>query len=344
MNTRMLLSCTTLVTGALMAQAPPLRFPEASPSAQVTQTVGVTELSVSFHRPAVNGRAIWGKLVPYGEVWRAGANENTVFTCSTPVTVGGATLPAGRYGLHMLPTATTWTVIFSSQSQAWGSYSYDPKEDVARVQVTPVPGEPINRLQYTFDEPTENAVTLTLAWDKLRVPIRLAVDTKQAEVASLREQLRGLPRFFPEGWAAAAGWCLRNQVNEAEALAWVDRSLAMKETFTALRTKAALLERKGEAKEAAALRDKALALATEAEVNQLGYTLLAQQKLDEALTLFQKNVKDHPGSWNAHDSLAEAYALKGDKASAIASYQKARALVKQEDQKTRIDLELKKLQ
>ncbi|HJW72518.1 MAG TPA: DUF2911 domain-containing protein [Geothrix sp.] len=344
MNTRMLLFCTTLVTGALMAQAPPLRFPEASPSAQVTQTVGVTELSVSFHRPAVNGRAIWGKLVPYGEVWRAGANENTVFSCSSPVTVGGATLPAGRYGLHMLPTATTWTVIFSSQSQAWGSYSYDPKEDVARVQVTPVPGEPINRLQYTFDEPTDNAVTLTLAWEKLRVPIRLAVDTKQAEVASLREQLRGLPRFFPESWSAAAGWCLRNQVNEAEALAWVDHSLAMKETFTALRTKAALLERKGDAKEAAALRDKALALATEVEVNQLGYALLAQQKLDEALTLFQKNVKDHPGSWNAHDSLAEAYAMKGDKAAAIASYQKARALVKQEDQKARIDLELKKLQ
>jgi hypothetical protein len=327
-----------------VAQAPPLRFPEASPSAQVSQTVGVTELSVSFHRPAVNGRVIWGKLVPYGEVWRAGANENTVFTCSTPVTVGGTTLPAGRYGLHMLPTATTWTVIFSSQSQAWGSFSYDPKEDVARVQVTPVPGEPINRLQYTFDEPTQNAVTLTLAWDKLRVPIRLEVATKQAEVASLREQLRGLPRFFPESWAAAAGWCARNQVNEAEALAWVDHSLAMKETFTALRTKAALLERKGDAKEAAALRDKALTLATEVEVNQLGYTLLAQQKLDEALTLFQKNVKDHPSSWNAHDSLAEAYALKGDKAQAIANYQKARALVKQEDQKARIDLELKKLQ
>ena len=329
---------------ALLAQAPPLVFPDASPRAQVMQKVGLTELSVTYNRPGVNGRQVWGKLVPYGQVWRAGANENTVVAFSTPVTVGGTTLPAGRYGLHMLPTATEWTVIFSSQSHAWGSYSYDPKEDVARVQVTPVQGEPVNRLTYTFDDPAEASVTLTLAWEKLRVPIKLEVDTRQAVVASLRQQLRGLPKFFAESWSAAAGWCVRNNVNLEEAQVWADQSLAMKETFGGLRTKAALLEKKGDAKGAEALRAKATAIATEVEVNLLGYNLLGQNKVDEAIAVFQKNVKDHPASWNAYDSLAEAYATKGDKAQAIANFKKAKELTKQDDQKARIDVELKKLQ
>ena len=323
----------------LVAQAPPLRLPEASPQAHVSQTVGLTEIDVSYHRPAVNGRKVWGGLVPYGEVWRAGANENTVVTFSSPVRVGGTPLPAGRYGLHMLPTATEWTVIFSSQSHGWGSYSYDAKEDVARVPVTPVAAEPTERLVYTFDDPSDQGVTLSLRWEKLRVPIPVAVDTKAVVVQSLREQLRGLHQFFPEPWSGAAGWCVRNDVNLDEAMTWVDRSLTMRESFTALRTKAALLEKKGDAKGAEALRAKA----TEVEVNQLGYTLLNQKKLDEALALFQRNVKDHPDSWNAYDSLAEAYALKGDKVQAAANYRKALDKVKQEDQRARIQRELDKL-
>ena len=339
---RITLAC--LVTApALFAQAPPLTLPEASPRAQVSQTVGLTDIDVTYHRPAVNGRKVWGGLVPYGQVWRAGANENTVVTFSSPVRVGGAPLPAGRYGLHLLPTATAWTVIFSSQSHGWGSYSYDAKEDVARVQVTPVPAEPTERLAYTFDDPSDQGVTLSLRWEKLRVPIPVAVDTKVVVVQSLREQLRGLHQFYPEAWSDAAGWCARNDVNLDEAMAWVDRSLTMRESFTGLRTKAALLEKKGDAKGAEALRAKALAKATEVEVNQLGYALLGQKKVDEALALFQRNVQDHPDSWNAYDSLAEAYALKGDKVQAAVNYRRALERVKQEDQRTRIQGELDKL-
>jgi tetratricopeptide (TPR) repeat protein len=234
-------------------------------------------------------------------------------------------------------------VIFSSQAQAWGSFSYDAKEDVARVKVVPLATEPTERLAYTFDDPSQKGVTLSLRWEKLRVPIPLEVDTKQAVVASLRDQLRGLPRFFPEGWSGAAGWCVRNDVNLDEAQTWVDRSLAMRETYAGLRIKAALLEKKGDAKGAETLRAKALSIATEVEVNQQGYNLLGQNKVDEALALFQRNVKDHPDSWNTYDSLAEAYALKGDKAQAIANYQRAFEMTKQEDQRTRIQEELNKL-
>src|SRR5512133_1439087 len=197
-----------VVAPVLVAQAPPLKLPEASPRAHVSQTVGLTDIEVSYHRPAVNGRKVWGGLVPYGQVWRAGANENTVVTFSSPVRVGGTPLPAGRYGLHMLPTATAWTVIFSSQSHGWCSYSYDAKEDVARVQVTPLVAEPTARLAYTFDDPSEQGGTLSLRWEKLRVPILVAVDTKAVVVQSLREQLRGLHQFYPEAWSGAAGWCV----------------------------------------------------------------------------------------------------------------------------------------
>ncbi|WP_291271899.1 DUF2911 domain-containing protein [Geothrix sp.] len=331
------------IAPALVAQAPPLTLPQASPQAMVRQTVGVTELEVSYHRPAVAGRKVWGGLVPYGQVWRAGANENTVVAFSTPVRVGGTLLPAGRYGLHMVPTATAWTVIFSSQSHGWGSYGYTPKEDLARMTVTPVAAEPTERLAFTFDDPTEMGVTLSLRWEKLRVPIPLAVDTKQAVVQSLRDQLRGLHQFFPESWSAAAGWCVRSEVNLDEAMTWADRSLALKETFAGARVKAALLEKKGDTQGAEALRAKALAKATELEVNQLGYALLGQNKVDEALALFQRNIQDHPDSWNVYDSLAEAYALKGDKAQAIANYRRALDKVKQEDQRLRIQGELDKL-
>jgi tetratricopeptide (TPR) repeat protein len=309
----------------------------------VNQKVGLTDIDVTYHRPAVQGRKVWGGLVPYGQVWRAGANENTVVAFSSPVRVGDTTLPAGRYGLHMLPTEGAWTVIFSSQANAWGSFSYDAKEDMARVQVTPVAAEPTERLGYTFDDPGEKEVTLSLRWEKLRVPIPLAVDTNQVVMASLRDQLRGLPRFFPEPWNAAGGWCLRRDLNLPEAEAWIDRSLAMRESYPALRNKALLLEKKGDAKGAEAMQQKALAIASEAEINNQGYNLLGVKKVDEAIALFQHNVKTHPDSWNAYDSLAEAYAMKGDKTQATALYRKAYDMTKAEDQRARIQGELAKL-
>ena len=149
----------------VMAQAPALVLPSASPRAQISQRVGLTDIEVTYHRPAVKGRKVWGGLVPFGQVWRAGADENTVVAFDTPVSVGGTTLPAGRYGLHMLPTEGAWTVIFISQAHAWGSFSYDAKEDRARVQVQPVATEPTERLAYTFDEPSDQGVTLSLRWE-----------------------------------------------------------------------------------------------------------------------------------------------------------------------------------
>jgi tetratricopeptide (TPR) repeat protein len=338
-----LLGASLLLAASAAAQPAPLTLPQASPKASLTQTVGLTDVSITYHRPAVNKRKVWGDLVPYDQVWRAGANQNTTISFSSPVTVNGKPLPAGTYGLHMIPTSGDWTIAFSNVSWAWGSFSYDEKEDALRVSAKPQPAEFQERLSYSFDDPTEKSVDVALRWEKLRVPFTVEVDTPAVVVASLRKELRDLPRFSWQGWNQAAAYSLRNKVNLDEAMTWVDRSISMQENFTNLRTKAGLLEAKGDAAAAKALTDKAMKIAPEAEINAYGYQLLGAGKTDEAIEMFRKNVKDHPASWNVYDSLGEAYDKKGDKKLAAENYRKAGAMTKDPDQKKRIDGVLKRL-
>jgi tetratricopeptide (TPR) repeat protein len=321
----------------LLAQAPPLVLPKQSPRASVTQTVGLTTISITYDRPAVDGRQIWGKLVPFDRVWRAGANENTVIAFSSPVKIGGRTVESGRYGLHAIPTRSDWTIILSREANAWGSFSYDPKEDALRFTATPVPGDMHERLSYTFDDPTERGVVATLRWEKLAVPFPIEVDSKAVVTDSLREQLRGLGRFFWQPWSQAAAWCAANGVNLEEATTWVDQSIAINENFTNLRVKAALLGQRGDEAGAQAAAQRSLALATEADMNTYGYLLMGQGKVDSALVVFRKNVKDHPKSWNTYDSLAEAYAVKGDTKLAVENYSKALSMTRDPNQKKRIE-------
>jgi len=326
-----------LGAGSLAAQAgpPQMAVPLASPAASVSQTVGLTDLRVIYHRPAVNGRKVWGGLVPFDTVWRAGANQNTVLEVGTPFTVGGVRLPAGRYGLHLLPTATSWTFILSHQADAWGAFSYARSEDAARITVTPHPAEMLERLAYTMEDPSDSTVQLTLHWEKLAGSLPISVATTQVVMDSLRQQLRGLVRFWPTGWGEAARWALAHNGDVNLAYAWADSATQLAPTFANMRTKAMAMERRGDAAGAEALRQQSMAVATEADVNAVGYQLLGQGKRDEAIVLFRKNVKDYPRSWNVYDSLGEALALVGNKKEALANYQKALDMAP-EGQKARI--------
>ena len=325
-----------LGTGSTLAQGPPLSLPDASPAASVSQTIGLTNVTISYHRPAVNKREIWGKLVPYEEVWRAGANMNTTIAFSSPVTIGGKTLPAGTYGLHMVPTKADWTIILSANFSNWGSFSYEVKDDVLRFRVSPRPAEFEERLDYRFENVSENSATAILHWEKLEVPFAIDVDTKAVTFESLNKELHGLAQFFWQPWNQAAQWCVRNDYKLDQALVWADKSISMQAAFPNLRTKAAILEKKGDAKQADELRARALKLATEADINTLGYQLLQQQKTDEAIAMFRKNVKDHPDSWNCYDSLGEGLAAKGDTKAAIDNYAKALSMAPDEANKKRI--------
>jgi len=308
----------------LAAQWPPLTMPQPSPAASVSQTVGVTRITIAYARPAVNDRKVWGELVPYGQVWRAGANMNTTIEVSTPFSVAGHAVPAGTYGLHVLPTEKEWTVIFSRDAGRWGSFGYDEKHDALRVPLTPAAGAMTESLQYTFDNVTDEAADIVLAWEKLRVAIPIQVDTKAETIAALERDLTGLAQFFWQPWNTAANYSFNNKVDVAKGEAWAQRSIDIAPNFINSKTKAKFLRLKGDTAAADALVSGALGNATEQEVNAYGYELVGEGKTAEAIAMFRKNVKDHPQSWNTYDSLGEAL-LQDPKTAAegIAMYRKA---------------------
>jgi tetratricopeptide (TPR) repeat protein len=317
-----------------------IRMPEASPAASVGQTIGVTDVNITYHRPAVNKRRIWNGLVPYGTPWRTGANENTTISFSTPVKVEGKDLPAGTYALYAIPSASQWTIIFSKFTGDWGAYNYDPAEDALRVNVTPQATENSEeRLAYTFDDVTNSSAMASLRWEKLRVPFKIEVDLPATMRANIAATLRGGKHWDANAWAAAARWELRNGGVDT-ASTYADRALSLSVTSGTLRTKAAVLEKQGDAKGAADLRERAKSIATEAETIGLGYgPLLGAKKYDDAITFLTNYATAHPASnelWRVYAALGEAYAAKGDAAKAKENFDKAMAAAHDTAERTEV--------
>ncbi len=326
MKNYLILALSLIPAAPALAQSS-LRLPQVSPAASAAETIGVTDIEIRYHRPAVNKRRIWDGLVPYGVVWRAGANENTTISFSTPVRIEGKPVPAGTYGLFLVPSASRWTLVLSRFAAGWGAYSYDPSEDALRAEVTPValPGEQ-ERLLYTFDDVKDESAVISLRWEKLRVPFRVEVDLPATVGASIREELRGGQHWSSDAWTAAAQWELSHGDPKA-ALAEVDHALFLEATFTALRTKAAILEKSGDAKGAAELRKRALGVANETEtIAVTARQLLSRKKLDEAIAYLTDYEAKHPASpelWVVRALLGEAYHGKHDEARSREAYRKA---------------------
>ncbi|HMW33438.1 MAG TPA: DUF2911 domain-containing protein [bacterium] len=332
------------IAGIITAHAQQrLKTPDASPRAVVEQTVGMTEIRVTYYRPAVHERIIWGDLVPYGEVWRAGANENTTVSFSTPVIIGDREIPPGTYGLHMIPMRDKWTIILNRDHKAWGSFFYNENHDVIRFNVEPENSAFQERLLYTFDGIESDRVTLALKWEKIRIPIPIRVDLHATVLAGFRDELTNVSGFFPEPYVQAVNYCVRNKINYDEALRWIDHSIELQESFANLNAKSRLLAAMGKNKEADSLNARAMYLATEVDLNNLGYSLMGENNFKEALAIFQKNAKEHPTSWNVFDSLGELYERMNDKKAAIENYRKALSLVKDGRNKQRLSETIKKL-
>lgn len=316
------LGCALLAAGLLQAgtaAAQTVRIPNASQKATVSQTIGLTDITIVYHRPLVNGRTIWGGLEPYGEVWRAGANENTTIAFTDDVTVEGKPLPAGTYGLHMIPNKDEWTVIFSKDSQAWGSYFYDQAQDALRVTVKPAAAEHHEALTYEFVDPKPDSVVAALQWEKVSVPFKIGVDLKKTVLASIQQDLRSLPAFTWEGNATAAQWAVENDVNLEEAQRWIDRSIEIEERFENLQTKSRLLAKLGKEGEAAQLMARAVERGNAGQLHNYGRQLLTEGKKQEALALFKKNAEKHPDAWFVGAGLARAQSAVGDFDGAVAS-------------------------
>jgi len=294
------------------AQSAILNLPRASQHARSTQRIGLTDITIDYHRPLVGGRKIFGGLQAYGKVWRAGANENTSIEFSDPVTVEGRPLPKGVYGLHMIPGETSWVVIFSKNFTSWGSFTYDPVEDALRVTVKPKTIENHDALSYEFDGPQPNSVVVTMEWEKVAVPFKVEVNTPEITAQSLRNQLRSRAQFEWQPWMEAANYLLTNKLSAEEAVKYVDSSIANEDRFENEITKSRALTVLGRKEEASAAQDKAIALGTQPQVHNFARGLQAQGRYEEALELFRANIKKDPNSWVAHNETARLAVAKGD--------------------------------
>lgn len=312
------LLCLGLMLGVMpvFAQSALMNLPRPSQHAVLTQRVGITDITVNYSRPLVNGRKIWGGLVPYGEVWRAGANENTTIKFPDAVTIEGQPLAAGTYGLHMLPTENDCTVIFSKVYTAWGSFTYDKAEDALRVTVKPQATDMHEALTYDFDEVKPEAAVLTMRWEKLAVPVHIGVNTHEIVAANLRSQLRGLSQYTWDGWNDSATYFVTEKYNLDDALKYSDRSIQVEERYENLMTKSQVLDAMGKKDEAEAQKKLALAKANAVQLHLYARGLQGQGKQNEAFEVFKENAKKNPDSWIVHVGLARMYSAQGNFAEA----------------------------
>lgn len=306
-----------LCAGSCFAQSTQLNLPRDSQRASVTQRIGITDITVTYHRPLVKGRPIWGKVVPYGQVWRAGANENTTITFTDSVSVEGKGLEKGTYGLHMIPNQDQWTVIFSKATTAWGSFSYKESEDALRVAVKPQATEFSEALAYNVDPTSENSAVVTMRWEKVAVPFNVSVNVAEIVQDSLHKQLRGLAQYTWDGWDDAGNYLLAHKIDLDEALEYENRSIGTEERFDNYYTKSQIFAAMGKKDEAKAAHDKALAIATPAQLHQYAFQLKGQKKDDEAYAVWRKNAKDHPDLWFTHSGMARVYSAQGDFPNAV---------------------------
>ncbi len=336
MMKKLLFLTISILSGYCLLAQTELKKPEASQAASVTQRIGLTDIAISYHSPLVKGRKIWGDLVPYNEVWRAGANENTTISFSSDVKIEGKALAAGTYGLHMIPTEKDWTIIFNHNASAWGSFFYKESEDALRVTVSPRTANMQDWLSYYFADPKVNSVVAVLHWEKLEVPFKIDIDVPEVVYQSMKKELTNINGFFWQGYNAAAAYCIQNNIHLDDAAKMIDNSIKIQKTFANQNTKAMLLDKQGKKTDADALRKEALGMADETQLNAYGYELMGQGKINEALEIFKLNVKQYPNSWNVYDSLGEVLLASGDKKGAIANYKLALSKAP-ENQKKRIE-------
>jgi hypothetical protein len=305
------------------SQPTELNIPRVSQHGESSQTIGISTVTINYSRPLANGREIWGKIVPYGKVWRAGANENTTISFSDDATIEGKPLPAGTYGLHMIPDKDQWTVIFSKNSTSWGSFSYDEKEDALRVTVKPATDESFDTLTYTFDDVKPDSTLVTLRWTKVAVPFRVGFDVKAVMLKSIRNQLRGVGGFTWAGYDEAANWCLDNNYNLDEALKWEDTSIQNEPRFENWETKSRILSAMGTKEDA----DKALATAlSKADATQLYVYARGLQRsgdVKRAFEIYPQVSRRDPNHWLSHLAQARIASKNGDFTSASTEMKQA---------------------
>lgn len=233
-------------------QAQEFKSPRPSPDATVSQTVGITKVTVDYSSPAVKGRTIWGDLVPYGKVWRTGANEVTSITFDTPVSINGNKLDPATYGIHTIPGQKEWTIIFSKDTKIDDPMDYDSTKEVLRINVLPEQNPFTERMIFTITDMTENSAKVNLMWEKLRITFNIDTDTQELVLKSARDL---------NAWSdlmSAATYCLRNNLNLDEGYKWIQASEMINENYWNQRIKAQYLAKMNKNDEAIITMEKAI--------------------------------------------------------------------------------------
>ncbi|MDZ7625286.1 MAG: DUF2911 domain-containing protein [Ignavibacteriaceae bacterium] len=236
-----------------------IKTPRPSPDATVIQFVGVTEVKIDYSSPGIKGRKVWGELVPFGEIWRTGANEATTITFSDAVKINGSELPAGTYGIHTIPDENEWEFIFSKDTKVDGSSNFDKEKEVLRVKAKPEEHHFMERMTFLFTDVTDNSASVNLMWDKLEVSFNIETNTQELFLSKAREQLSWSPTF------QAAQYCLTSNTNLEEALKWSEASCLISEVYWNTRVKAQLQNKLGMKNEAIATMEKAIGLGSKME-------------------------------------------------------------------------------
>jgi hypothetical protein len=310
-----------------------------NPRATVTEEVGITSISVKYSKPDVNKREgkIWGELIPYGFAslnlntnknnmpWRAGANENTTITFEHDVKVEGKNIRAGTYGLFMAVWPDSVTIIFSNQSDAWGSFYYDENYDMLRVTVKPVVlDRSVEWLKYEFIEQREKYCVIALQWEKLSIPFRVDVDVDNIVINRMREQVTSQKGFNQLNLVAAANYCLNKNINLEEALGWCQRAAALK-SYATLRPLATAYEKLNRLREADSVMTEALTLANVNQYTGYGRTLITQKRNDKAVEVMMGARGKFGDVFAVNNGLMFAYSARGDFKNALIYADKAMA-------------------
>ena len=310
-----------------------LDLPRGSQMAKVSQRIGITDVSIKYSRPSVNGREIWGKLVPYGmnnlgfgtakeSPWRAGANENTVIKFGDDVKIEGQSLAAGTYGLHMvIYEDDRASIIFSKNHDAWGSYFYDPTADALKVDVKTSEVPHTEQLTFGFRDVDNTSAVANLRWGEKEVPFTIAVDVTDVVLADIRKKLENSPGFNRQTWEQAANFALNNGGDLEEALGWINAAIAgqffSQKNYTNLNTKAQILAKMGKSTESSAVMDEALELASVLQTHAYGRQLIAQGQKEKAMEIFKMNAKKNKGQWPVDFGLARGHSALGNYKTAL---------------------------
>jgi tetratricopeptide (TPR) repeat protein len=335
----------------------------------VTQNLGLVKVTIDYSSPRVHRKGedrrgkIWGKLVPYGMQktlgygtctecpWRGGANENTTFTASHDVKIEGKTLPAGSYGLHIVPMENAdWTLIFSKDAGSWGSFWYEPSHDALRVNVKPAKGEYHEWLTYEFPERELDKATAAMMWEDVALPFHISVDNlDQLYINAMRDELHGALGSNWQTWNDAARFALQHKIAAGDALAWATQGSRADygwENYVTLSTLAMAQEANGLSADAAKTRTRALAhpSATAADIHQYARALLAQGKKQEALEAWQLNQKRYGDAWPVNVGLARGNSAVGKYKEALKYAKLALAQAPDEGNKKMLQTGIEKLE